>query len=88
MATAKSNLDRVMDDAREVEDFLYALLSGLDERKLSHGDDVLAYAKKRKLKIPRSLRGEKTGWIRSQASLARPSSSRVTSMATIPTRMR
>jgi hypothetical protein len=70
MATAKNNLDRVLDDAREVEDFLYALLSGLDEQKLSQGDDVLGYAKKRKLKIPRSLRGEKITWETDQSGAA------------------
>ena len=70
MATAKNNLDRVLDDAREVEDFLYALLSGLDEQKLSHGDDVLGYAKKQKLKIPRSLRGEKITWETDQSGAA------------------
>jgi len=63
MATAKNNkLDRVLADAQELESFLYALLPTLDEQKLRQGDDVLRYAKKLKLKIPDSLRGEAVTW--------------------------
>ncbi|WP_157648593.1 hypothetical protein [Thiobacillus denitrificans] len=62
MATAKNKLDRVLDDAHELEGFLHALLPALDEQKLRQGDDVLRYAKKLKLKIPESLRGEEVTW--------------------------
>ncbi len=63
MATAKNNkLDKVLEDAQELESFLYALLPALDEQKLRQGDDVLRYAKKLKLKIPDSLRGEEVTW--------------------------
>jgi hypothetical protein len=62
MATAKNKLDRVIEDASELEDFLHALLPALDEQKLRQGDDVLSYAKKLKLKIPESLRGAKVTW--------------------------
>ncbi|MDZ7596431.1 MAG: hypothetical protein U0932_17460 [Thiobacillus sp.] len=63
MATAKNNkLDRVLADAQALESFLHALLPALDEQKLRQGDDVLRYAKKLKLKIPDSLRGEAVTW--------------------------
>ena len=62
MAGAKNKLDRVLEDAQEIEDFLHALLPALDEEKLCQGDDVLRYAKKMKLKIPNSLRGAEVAW--------------------------
>jgi restriction endonuclease S subunit len=61
-AVAKNKLDRVIEDANELETFLHALLPALDEQKLRQGDDVLGYAKKLKLKIPESLRGAEVTW--------------------------
>ena len=62
MAKAKDRLDGVLEDTLELEDFLHALLPALDEQKLRQGDDVLGYAKKLKLKIPESLRGQEVTW--------------------------
>ena len=62
MTTAKNKLDRVLEDANELEDFLYALLPALDEKKLRQGDDVLRHAKDLKLKIPGPLRGLDVTW--------------------------
>ncbi|MEO8346932.1 MAG: hypothetical protein ABI607_14670 [Betaproteobacteria bacterium] len=62
MATTTNKLDKVMDDARELEDFLHALLPALDAKKLTQGDDVLHYAKRLKLKIPGALRGAAVTW--------------------------
>ena len=62
MAATNNKLDRVLEDAHELEDFLHALLPALDEQKLRQGDDVLGYAKKLKLKVPESLRGAEVTW--------------------------
>src|SRR5438874_6286196 len=62
MATTKNKLDRVIEDAGELEDFFHALLPALDEQSLRQGDDVLPYAKKLNLKIPESLRGAAITW--------------------------
>lgn len=62
MASTKDKLDSLLEDTRELEDFLHALLPALDEKKLRQGDDVLHYAKKLKLAIPKSLRGMEVTW--------------------------
>lgn len=62
MAKRKNNLDKVLQDADELESFMYALLSALDERKLRPGDDVARYAKELKLKIPEALHGAEITW--------------------------
>src|SRR5262245_58815334 len=62
MATATQKLDRTLEDTRELEAFLHALLPALDARKLRQGDDVLAHAKRLKLKIPDSLRNTEVTW--------------------------
>ena len=62
MAKAKTNLESVMENVNELEDFLHALLPALDEQKLRQGDDVLRYAKQLNLKIPESLRGVDVTW--------------------------
>ena len=62
MAKAKPKVDSVLEDVGELEEFFHALLPALDAQKLRQGDDVLRYAKKLKLKIPASLRGEEVTW--------------------------
>lgn len=60
MATNK--LDQLLENTKELEDFLHALMPALDKDKLKQGDDVLSHAKKAKLKIPDFLKGEKVTW--------------------------
>lgn len=60
MATTK--LDQLVENTRELEDFLHALIPALDKEKLDNGDDVLNYARKVKVKIPDFLKGEKVTW--------------------------
>lgn len=62
MAAAKSELDTMLMNVQELEEFFHAFLPALDEQKLKQGEDVLPYAKTLKLKIPQSLRGEKMTW--------------------------
>ena len=59
---ATNNLDRLLANAKELEDFIHALMPALDNDKLHQGDDVLSYAKKAKVKIPDFLKGEKVTW--------------------------
>ncbi len=62
MAKAKNRLDDLLNDTRELEDFLHALVPVLVTKKLRQGDDVLPYAKELKLKIPASIRGLDVTW--------------------------
>ena len=62
MAALKTKLDGVLENLQELEDFFHVLIPALDEQKLNQGDDVLAYAKSLKLKIPEFLRGEQVTW--------------------------
>jgi len=62
MATEKTQLDTVLEDIHELEDFLHALIPALEQQKLRPGDDVLRYAKEMKLKIPRSISGLEITW--------------------------
>ena len=59
---AKNKLDQLLDNTRELEDFIHALMPTLDNDKLQQGDDVLSHAKKAKVKIPDFLKGEKVTW--------------------------
>ena len=52
MATKEDRLDRLLGEVQELEDFLFALMPALDERKLRQGEDVLPYVKELRLKIP------------------------------------
>jgi hypothetical protein len=60
MATNK--LDQLLENTKELEDFLHALIPALDTDKLHQGADVLSYARNVKVKIPDFLKGEKVTW--------------------------
>ena len=57
-----NKLDQLLENTKELEDFLHALMPALEKDQLHQGDDVLSYAKKTKLKIPDFLKGEKVTW--------------------------
>jgi hypothetical protein len=62
MAKNVDKLDRTLGDMRELEDFLFALIHPLDERKMSQGEDLLPYVKELNLKIPDALKGAEITW--------------------------
>jgi hypothetical protein len=67
MATIETKLDGLMKEIHELEDFLYALIPALDEKDMRPGENLLPYAKKLKLKIPRSISGLDVTWKASSA---------------------
>jgi hypothetical protein len=62
MATTNTQLDNVLEDIHELEDFLHVLIPALEQQKLRPGEEVLRYAKEMKLKIPRSIEGLEIIW--------------------------
>ncbi len=52
----------LLKDVKELEDFFFELLGTLATKKLRHGEDVMPYAEKSKIRIPDTLRGAELTW--------------------------